>query len=213
MKLNLITFSSEEEVKNEWMKNICVLYTLNNLSNTEELKYYNKLYEYKLKLANKDVVIHISDNDLIDLNKNDDIVHLQLVPYLPKLKKAKSMSKSEPSSIRSARRSSRRSKTAEDYDKTKTFNLVINNNKYNLNYKFTKAQFNLFEIDDKFKCYGILDEQAKLGSTAVRYDSITIDNIEMFYSLPLFDLPIYINVDCNITIEQLFTNFPNHITI
>ncbi len=211
-KLNLPTFSSEEEVEHEWLKNINILYnieTLNHLSNSEELKYYNRLYQYKLKLANKNIMVHLSADDLVELNKmNDSVIHLKLISYTPKLKKARLVSRSEPS----LRKSSRRSKTEDGNDKAKTIHLIMNNHPYSIEYQLTKATFNLFKME-KNQCYGLLDEQAKLGSSAVHYESKLIDNIEIFFTTPLFTYPLYINCECNITIEQLMNNFPKNIIL
>lgn len=213
-KLCLSTFiSEEEEVKNEWLKNINVMYNvkfMNNFTNAEELKYYNKLYEYKLKLANKDIMLHLSDEDLIQLNQNDtNIIHLQLVPYIPKLKQ-----RSKSCGSKTKLSPSQRSKTADTDNKSKLSKLTINNNDYIISYKLTKASFNLFKFEknkDCVKCFGILDEQAKLGSTAIHYSSTTVDNFEFIYSKPLFSLPLYIITENTFTLEQFINSLPKNL--
>lgn len=227
-KLNLELLEKEEVVKHEWIKNINLSYnskTLNTLTNSEELKYFNILYKYKINLANKNLNIYLSDDDLISLNNNtNSVINLQLVPCI-----SKSKTRSEPSSVRNSpklesssvrhslkRSSSQRSKTSDIENKSKLTKLNINNIDYTISYKITKAHFNLFKFEksrDVIKCFGILDQQAKLGSQAINYNLISVESFEIYSTPSLFNNAIYIVSKESFTVEQFLNCLPKNLTI
>ncbi|SRR5258708_23703922 len=184
-KLNISNLSeSSSEEGNSVISNMTIKYkniTPNNFTNSDELKYYNKIFSYKKSLALREIHYYMTDEDLIALSHNDNQDPLYLrITYSANLKtSAKDLSKdSSKDSSRESSKSPKSKKNAisdrvnnrsrslscaktitraktDDTTNSKTFlcNIVIyiNNIEYKIGYKNTTVKYNLFKIYTAFE--------------------------------------------------------------
>jgi len=119
--------SSEEEYNNEIIKNMYIKFeNARNeyvITHPKDLEYYNKLYECKRKLDEKNLVFYINDMDLIELsNDKSNIIHLRIIKGTAEPVKDSNSSPNlkSPKESHSPRRETRsRSNSAKDKDSSK----------------------------------------------------------------------------------------------
>lgn len=227
LKLNDITdySNSEEEYKNTLIKNIEIDFKLvNYLSNSEKLKFYKKMYDYKKDLDSREIQYHISDMDLIELHKNSsDVLHIQLTPliksdvYIIKPKKIKSLSARVEKSTKN--QNIKRTKTAPSeykYINKETFKKVsISNQLYNIYYSHSNLKFFVFKIinkNSKIYCEGTEDNLVRISELEnYNIKDIYLENIkyDIIYINPMYEFknPMFIcQYENKITIEE-FLNY------
>jgi hypothetical protein len=117
--------SSEEEYNNEIIKNMYIKFeNARNeyiITHPKDLEYYNKLYECKRKLDEKNLVFYINDMDLIELsNDKSNIIHLRIIKGSAEPVKDPNPNLKSPKESHSPRRETRsRSNSAKDKDSSK----------------------------------------------------------------------------------------------
>ena len=98
----LDTSDDSEEVMNPYISACNIHYHLKSTvlttTDTDKLKYYNKIYMLRQKLANREIQLHLTDEDLIMLNRQEGVVEIRLVPYEP-IEKKEILTRSEPNLI------------------------------------------------------------------------------------------------------------------
>ncbi|HSW77041.1 MAG TPA: hypothetical protein VLG50_08335 [Candidatus Saccharimonadales bacterium] len=165
-------FDNDSTYKSPYILNCHIVYKRKPdiLSNSDAVKYFNQMYLAKMELAKRDIVIHITDDDLLLLTKHESILNLQLIPYISSNttnNTTKIKVKSNPSSARGSPKSStkniNKSKT-EDSKITLSKCIHINDINYMIQYRNSITTFDFFKLtwvnnnNNILNCYGLLKQ-------------------------------------------------------
>ena len=161
------------------------------LHNTDELKYYNQIYQYKKELANRNVKFHISAKDLMDLHHDvSPIIHLNITRRASdsllcnnpkKLVRSKTIDVSKPvGKIEPL--------------KYQTIWLIKD---YKIYYYHDTKKYNLFIIEKdvgKITCVGGDDHKIKTSKLLHQnYMIKTMNDVDIIYKTCDFTYPMYIS--------------------
>jgi len=213
---------SSEEVKHDFIANAQIHYSLkpSTLTQTQELKYYTKIYELKTLLANREVCLHIHDDDLIQLNNQTGSVHIKLVTYKqPMSIPVDNLTQSAPTSARASPKGKskmikQKSKSTDNNQLNKQKQqLVIVNQSILCHYVATMAKYDTFKFQlsrGELKCYGVMDNKQNCTALLqqgyrVQSGIVNDNHYDIIYKLPIdFVSPMYVSQIHHTTIETLF---------
>ena len=173
------------------------------LHNSDELKYYNQIYQYKKELANRNVKFHISAQDLMDLHHDHSpILHLNIVRRV-----------SDTQLILNGSRDKKlvRSKTVDTAKiKPLTYQMIWLIKDYKIYYHHDDKKYNIFIIEKdaigKITCVGGDDHKIKTTKLLhKKYKIKTINHVDIIYKSCDFAYPMYISCK-DMTIGDFMNN-------
>lgn len=219
MKSLDLSDSSDDGI-HECISHIHVDYDARKSVSPEQLKYYNKLYQYKKDLANRQIQFHIKDQDLIALHHDtSETLHLSITRrHSDHLKdRSKSVSRSKTADavprkilyescptvlgkdkkIKIGLKSDKKELKKSDEDNITIFVNTIQRVIYYDNHDQLYYIFRI-ELKDKIYCHG--EQDSNVDTTLLARSYYTADTIhyqdltyDIVYRMPLdFTHPIYI---------------------
>ena len=235
--------SSSEEEEDIDCKNIIktvhIKYDNKNdrfMTNHKDLEFYNKLYRYKKKLEERDIIFYITDKDLIDLHNDDsDVLYLRLVKDQPTSdnndKKhlspkphhhSQKVPTIRPASLTKSSADfhslSSHKKHSPSFHKEKQEKMLVEIDKiaHTIHYEKSEEQYSLFKIENnnnKIICIGTFEN--KINSSELLQNNYMINTIEhndikyyLFSKFDNFKSPVYIEVITD-KISYTVANFMN----